>query len=293
MRTSFASKSACTAKAEPFLLLLLLAAPACSQPTDVQPFPGHCGPFEVVRFVPAGLAQNVPTNTPIDLFFSDYPDPDTLGTPSLLLTTGVYYHVGTYSADLISKRVRFLTPGALRPFLGYSVNVTPTLRSLQGCPTSAQERNFETGAGPAPVAPAPPAPTFDAVLPVLARSCGGDGCHRSADAGAAATEGGGCLAAPAAGLSLCDAQAFDALVSVRSRQQSRLLRVAPRDSSRSYLLRKLLPASNGDPDNPPPVPTTLGHRDPPGAVLPPEDLRLIADWIDGGAVRTPTPPPSE
>ncbi|HVR62470.1 MAG TPA: Ig-like domain-containing protein [Polyangia bacterium] len=258
----------------------------------MQLFPGHCGPFEVVRWVPAGFAQNVPTNTPIDLYFSDYPDPDTLGTSSLLLTTGVFYHVGTYSADLIDKRVRFVTPGSLRPLLGYSINVTPTLRSLQGCATSAQQRTFETGAGPAPVPAGEPVPTFDAVLPVFARSCGGDGCHRASASTGPDAGAGACLPAPASGLSLCDAEAFDALVSVPARQESRFLRVAPRDSSRSYLLRKLLPASGFDPANAPPVPTTLGHRDPPGAVLPPEDLRLIADWIDGGAIRSAPPAPS-
>src|SRR6266478_521025 len=112
---------------------------ACSDPTDVQPFPGRCGAFELVEVTPADQALGVPTNTPIELVFSDYPDPDSLGSPSVILTTGVYWYPGTYSVDLIDKRVRFRTPGALRPFLGYTINLTATLRSLQGCPTMAKQ----------------------------------------------------------------------------------------------------------------------------------------------------------
>jgi hypothetical protein len=91
--------------------------------------------------------------------------------------------------------------------------------------------------------------------------------------------GDGCLTAPAAGLSLCDREARGALVDVPSRQVSRLDLVKRNDSARSYLLRKLLP---GDTDDRP-APGALGHRDPPGAPLPTDDLRLIARWIDTGA----------
>ncbi|HEX3698680.1 MAG TPA: Ig-like domain-containing protein [Polyangia bacterium] len=264
------------------LLLLLLAggAAACSQPTDAQPFAGQCTPFEVVTFRPADDARDVPTNTPIDLIFSDYPDPDSVGKPGLLLTTGVYWHVGTYSVDLISKRVRFQTAGALRPFLSYTVNVSSAIRSLQGCATTNQQRSFETGAGIAGGSGSDTTPptALAAVLPLFARSCGGSGCHRQS-----ADDGGGCLENPAAGLSLCDADAFGALVGVPSREVGSLLRVQPDDSSRSFLLRKLLPASTGEGAAAPPIPTTPGHRDPPGEVLPPEDLRLVANWIDSGA----------
>ncbi|MEA2701066.1 MAG: hypothetical protein QOI66_5337 [Myxococcales bacterium] len=253
----------------------------CSDPSDVQPFPGHCGVFEIVDVTPADMALDVPTNTPIDLIFSDYPDPDSLGGSSglsLVLTTGVFYYTGTYSVDLIDKRVRFRTPSPLRPFLGYSLNLTGMLRSLQGCSTMPRQTSFETGGGTSPAAAVPPATTFDQILPLFAHSCGGSACHRQSE-----SHGGGCLDAPASGLSLCDAEAYDALVGVPARQLSRLQRVAAHDASRSYLLRKLLPSSSDDPANAPPVPTTLGHRDPPGAPLPPDDLRAIANWIDSGA----------
>jgi hypothetical protein len=226
------------------------------------------------------MAEDVPTNTPVNLTFSDYPDPDSLSSQGLVLTTGVFWYTGAYGVDLLSKTVRFRIPGLLRPDLGYSLNIGPSLRSLQGCPTSAQHRSFRTGAGPAPVPAAPPAPTFaDDVLSIFARSCGGAGCHRQTE-----SEGGGCMENPAGALSLCDAEAFDALVRVPSRQIDRLLRVVPRDAARSYLLRKLLPATP-DADLAPPLPTTLGHRDPPGGSLTTDQLRAISDWIDDGALR--------
>ena len=57
--------------------------------------------------------------------------------------------------------------------------------------------------------------------------------------------------------------------------------VAPNDSPRSYLLRKLLPGDTPDM----PAPTTLGHRCPPGAPLSRDELHAIAKWIDTGANR--------
>jgi len=295
MRMSSASRFASTAKAKPAPArpassglgrgvarrapwLLLLAA--CSEPTDVQPFPGQCAPFEIVAYTPRDMAQDVPTNTPVDLTFSAYPDPDSLSSQSLVLTTGVFWHTGAYSVDLLSKTVRFRTPGSLRPNLGYSLNIGATLRSLQGCATSVQHRSFRTGDGPAAAPDVPTPPTFaEQVLPIFARSCAGAGCHRQPE-----SEGGACLEHPAGSLSLCDAEAFDALVRIPSRQIHRLLLVVPRDAARSYLLRKLLPATP-DVEQAPPLPTTIGHRDPPGAALPTEQLRAISDWIDNGATR--------
>jgi hypothetical protein len=280
--------------------LAVTGSPACSTPTDADPFPGACPYFEVVRWSPLGDALDVPLSTPIDLTFSDYPDPDTVGGDTLVLTTGVFWHTGRYTVDLLSKRVRFKTPGTLRTDLTYTITVLPNLRSLQGCPTRREQRSFRTaeeGAAPVPTtSPADPSATSFAagVLPIFAARCGGAGCHRSvppapndaADPAGAAS----CLSAPAKGLSLCDAHAYDALVGVPSRQVSRFLLVHPSDSSRSYLLRKLIsaepsPGARAEPgDGPRPLPTTLGHSDPPGAPLPGAELRVIADWIDTGAL---------
>jgi hypothetical protein len=123
-----------------------------------------------------------------------------------------------------------------------------------------------------PVAPTP----YAAVQPIFAARCAGVGCHR-----ARPEDGGGCLAMPAAGLSLCDAEAVDALVDVPSRQVNQLHLIEPHDSARSYLLRKLLPGDT--PDRP--APSALGHRDPPDAPLSIDEQRAVASWIDDGPLR--------
>ena len=66
-----------------------------------------------------------------------------------------------------------------------------------------------------------------------------------------------------------------------SRQDNQLQRVEAGDSARSYLLRKLLPASpSGGP-----IAGVYGQREPPGEPLPEDQLRAIATWIDSGALR--------
>jgi hypothetical protein len=118
----------------------------------------------------------------------------------------------------------------------------------------------------------PPAPALADVQAIFEASCAGSSCHIDPT--------GACLAAPFGGLSLCAAEARDALVDVPSREVSSLALVAPLDSARSYLLRKLLPATSGGG----PVPGILGQREPPGPPLSRDQLVTISAWIDGGAL---------
>jgi hypothetical protein len=247
---------------------------ACSYPTATQPYPGACGPFFVTTWVPESNAVGVPTDVTIRLALNDYPDPATLGGPTLGLTTGVFFYVGTYGVDLLDRAVYFRPDINLLPDLGYTVTLQAGLRSLHGCPTELAYRNFRTGDGPANPPPPPPPPAFTDVLAIFAQHCSGGACHRQAPA-----DGGGCLTAPAAGLSLCDSDARAALVAVPSREVSSLELVHPRDSARSYLMRKLVPA----PPDGGPMPTVIGQREPPGPPLGDADLRTIAAWIDFGA----------
>jgi len=218
-------------------------------------------------------STDAPTNSEMRVVFNDYPDPDSLGPDDFLLTTGVFYYTGTYAVDLLGKAVSFRTAGSLRTNLGYTLSVGPPLQSLSGCQTTLQQRSFRTGDGPASPTPRPTVP-FSAVAPILAARCGGSGCHRQDPA-----SGGDCVDVPAAGLSLCDADAVRALVDVRSREVGHLNLVSPNDSARSYLLRKLLSASPGGG----PIPTVLGQREPPGDPLTDDEITTIAAWIDTGA----------
>lgn len=163
----------------------------------------------------------------------------------------------------------------LVPELGYTIHLSEQLRSLAGCPGASATRTFRTGPGPAGL-PTEPVPGFEEVRSMLAEHCGGAGCHLDS-----IEAGGGCLAPAAGGLSLCAAEAWEALVDVPSRQAPGLRRVVLGDSSRSHLLRKLLPV----PEEAPPPPTTTGHRNPAPSPLSLDQLRTLARWIDGGAPR--------
>ena len=256
--------------------MMALLAASCSTPTDTQPYEGACTPLRALEWTPSGGETNVARATTVRVRFDQYPDPETVNLSGFIVTTGPFYHPGTIHLDLVDKTITYAPAGVWQAGLGYNINVRKGLLSLQGCAAAPQQRWFRTATAP-PKAPMPLTPTtYAAVQPIFAARCAGGACHR-----ATTENGGGCLAAPAQGLSLCDEDIVDALVDVPSREVSRLHLVAPSDSARSYLLRKLLPGDT--PDRP--APTTLGHRDPPGAPLSRDDLHAIARWIDSGPVR--------
>jgi hypothetical protein len=250
---------------------------ACSYPSGEGPDPGACVPLHLIGSVPLPNGVAVPTDVTFRLTFDDYPDPDTVRSDSILLTSGFFWVPGSYGVDLIEKTAVMHPIHALSPALGYSLHLRPALSSLSGCPGTSEEIEFITGDGPAG-APAQPPAAFDSVQRIFTARCAGGGCHL-----AGGEEGGGCLATPAAGLSLCAPEAWDQLVAVPSRQDNRLQRVEAGDSARSYLLRKLLPAD--PPADLGPIPGVYGQREPPGDPLPKDQLRAIASWIDGGAMR--------
>jgi hypothetical protein len=224
-----------------------------------------------VAFVPRPNDVGVPTDVVFRITFDDYPDPDTVRSDSVLLTTGFFWVPGTYGVDLIGKAAIVRPISWLSPDLGYSLHLRPALASLSGCPGTSEEVEFITGAGPAG-APTPETPPFEQVQAIFDSRCAG-GCHLT-DGNA------GCVSPAAADLSLCATDAWASLVAAPSHQTDRLRLVEPGDSARSYLLRKLLSTPEGAR-----LPGVAGHRDPPGAPLSEPELRLIAAWIDGGAKR--------
>jgi len=246
----------------------------CSRPADQQQFPGRCAPFVLVSSSPADQAQDLPIDAPIGLTFSDFPEPETVDLGSVVLSSGVQTRLGTFQVDLLTRSIRFRTRNWLNPDITYVLTVFPAVTSLTGCPTETVQLRFHTGDKPTdPPLPTPEVPPFSQVLPIFADRCAGAACHRQTP-----EDGGGCLPAPAKGLSLCDQDAWSALVDADARELSGMKRVLAGDASRSFLMRKLIAGDNGGP-----VPTTPGHRDPPGLPLDESTLRLISDWIDGGA----------
>jgi len=255
---------------------LLAGSPAgCSYPSADQPLPGACAPLSVVSSMPDDGAGDLPTDTSINLAVSDFPDPDSVRLDTVLLSSGVYTRLGGFFVDFITRSLRFTPRNQLQPNLTYVVTLMPGVTSLTGCSAKFDQRSFGTGDGPAdPPLPTPDVPTFGAILPIFAAHCGGGNCHRPDP------DDGTCLDAPAQGLSLCDRDAFSALVYADATELAGMKRVQPGDASRSYLIRKIVPGPNGGP-----VPTTPGHRDPPDAPLAETDLRAISDWISGGALQ--------
>jgi hypothetical protein len=258
------------------LLVACASASGCSRPTARQSLPGSCTPFELVSSLPEDGATGVPIDTGIDLRFSDFPEPETVDLNSLLLSSGVQTRLGDFRVDLITRSIRFDLRNWLWPNLTYVVTISSDVASMTGCPARSQQIRFRTGDGPTdpPLQP-PRVPTLaDDVLPIFAARCAGAACHRQP-----AEDGGGCLATPPKELSLCDPDARGALVQAPATEVAGMERVLPGDAARSYLLRKLVPGPSGGP-----VPTTPGHRDPPDAPLDEDQLRVISDWIDGGAL---------
>jgi hypothetical protein len=253
----------------------LALAPACSYPTSDTPYSGACVRLHPLTFAPLPNSVGVPTDITFRITFDDYPDPDTVRSDSLLLTTGYFWVPATYGVDLIGKAAVMRPIQSLSPRLGYGLHLRPGLASLAGCPGTTDELAFVTGDGPIGQPPPTETPVLASVQAILDANCGA-GCHLGGD-----ESGTGCAAETAAGLSLCAADAWSALVGVPSRQVDQLRLVEPGDSSRSYLLRKLLPASPGGG----PITGVSGQREPPGAPLSEDQLRLIAAWIDGGAMR--------
>ena len=246
----------------------------CSYPSAEQPLPGTCAPLTVLSSMPDDDAGGVPTDAPISLSASDFPDPDSVRLDTVVLSSGVYTRLGGFFVDFITQSIRFTPRNQLQPNLTYVVTLMSGVRTLTGCSAKLDQRSFRTGDGPSdpPLAP-PDVPTFADIQPIFAAHCGGGNCHRPDP------DDGSCLDAPAQGLSLCDRDAFAALVYADATELAGMKRVQPGDASRSYLIRKIVPGPNGGP-----LPTTPGHRDPPDAPLAETDLRAISDWINGGAL---------
>lgn len=275
------------------VVLGLHAGPlACSIPDSDLSRPGTCQPFELTATTPAPDSVDVLPNVAPALTFSDFPDPDTIGLSTFSLYTGFFYHTGEYWVDLVDRRAFFKPLSSLTLGLGYTVAVKPGIRSLRGC--ALDPANALPGVPAAPtisyrfqVVPAgvnhpanpvpPPVTTYQQVTTVFAAHCAGAACHLASGDNAAAPVG-GCVDGAGGGLSLCARDAYAALVGIPSRQVNRLVLVAPRDSARSYLLRKIIGA--------PPV---VGHVGVPEDTISRDDQRAIQDWIDNGALPAAQP----
>jgi hypothetical protein len=282
--TASAAQNLAQTKCALAALLLSVGLVACSFPTQEAPRVGTCDPFQIVNVHPGANATDVSPDVKVTVTFNDFPDPDSVDTSTLRLFTGLFYHTGRFGVDLIERQAFFQPAGSLTLGRGYTVIVEPGIRSLRGCQLNAPPPTSDgmhpdsyavmfTTLDPELIRPLPPVaspPTFADVVGVFGGHCAGAGCHLGD--GMVPTDDAGCLRSSGAGLSLCARDARVDLLGVPSSQVDGLVLVVPGDSSRSYLLRKLVGA--------PPV---TGHFGSPQGEVSVEDLRRIQHWIEAGA----------
>jgi hypothetical protein len=114
-----------------------------------------------------------------------------------------------------------------------------------------------------------PALSLPRLQPIFDRSCATSFCHAGAN--------------PQQGMSLEAGKSYDNIVDVPSGEAASVMRVKPFDAENSYLYRKL-EGEQGDLGG-------SGNRMPSGKPALAEDqIKLIEDWINQGALKEPPPP---
>ena len=195
----------------------------------------------------------------VDLFFNVPLAAEALGSADVKLVSGTTTLPTDLAVDLLERRLRLTPLQALRPELRHHVVIAADLPGLDGS-TLPQTVSFEFTTGRQRGDPTDPPSSIRAgdVQPIWSGHC--IQCHGGTQ--------------PRAGLDLSSPRTASLhLVDIPS-GESPLRRVASGDHATSYLMRKLLGrfAITGlpmPPDGPP-----LTRR----------QLRLVADWIDGGAL---------
>ena len=253
------------------------AAAGCSDAVRHDPVPrGPAAPLQPGHLDSrAGTASGRRPISEFAIVFDDYPDPDTFGSDTLLLTTGFYWVPGAYRVDLMRADRRHDDRGAgspatsatpstwRRPAVAGGVRDRPT-------PPAVPDRRSRRRARPDPHAPFGRG-AGDVRDPLQRRGLPPVGPGTAAVA----------CTAPAGGLSLCAEEAWDALVDVPSRQEVGCGWCGPATPpaatcSASCCLRL--------PDGAPPShrgrPPEPARRSPLGPRPAP---RPVAAWIDAGA----------
>ena len=214
--------------------------------------------FDLLRSAPEPGQTGIAQDTPIDLFFNQAPDPESLGAADIRLFSGIIETLGLSKVDLLSRRVRFSPSTPLRENLQYQLYLSESIRGIDGH-RLGHPITFSFSTGAISATPRDPIPQLSALdlQGIWNSNC--TGCHDSTQR--------------RAGLDLSSPEAaIRSLRGVPSRGWEMLV-VHPADHARSYLIRKLLGEGS-----------FTGFVMPAdGPPLPREHIRKIADWIDGGA----------
>jgi hypothetical protein len=240
----------------PRRLAALLLLSGCLDPAD-SPFPPPAAPpFYVVESNPLNGATGVPTDVIVDVGLSDVPYPPDVPI-SWLLNVAALRVTGLATPDLVDKRVRVRAARGLTPHTQYTLTLSAHLHSFGGRALDQPAKvTFITGEMPSGGNPtgAPRSLTND-VVPALA-SCAM--CHTGG-------AGGG-------NLDLSTAAGVLAAVGKPPMLTGAPAIITPGSHPQSYLIWKALG-----------LPHTAGHSAGEGIVLPHDQARVLADWIDQGA----------
>ena len=243
------------------LLVPLALLWGCTYEGEPDPRPTRTSEtFKIVEYLPSPGQTGVSRSSHIDLIFNAPPDATHVSTTYLRLFSGLYERLGAVKVDLLRRRIRFSPTSSLRAELRYRFFISARLRGLNGVELADNVFfDFTTGTGSqAPPADKLPVVTARDVQPIWADRC--ISCH-------------GATAPPARVDLSSSTAAVSSLMGVPSAHGDRP-RVVPGDHAGSYLMLKLLDGGR-----------ITGFPMPPsGPALTARQLRLVADWIDGGAL---------
>ena len=204
----------------------------------------------MVSSTPLDGASGVPTDAPISLDISDFPDPDSVRLDTVLLSSGVYTRLGGFVVDFITRSIQFTPRNPLQADLTYRGDgAAGRSASLTGCTAKSDQRSFQhrRWSGGSAGARARRA------------GLGARSCRSSPRAAAAATATGPSPTTAAAstrrrrGCRCATATPTPRWSTPMRPSSPGMKRVQPGDASRSYLIRKIVPGPNGGP-----VPSTPG-----------------------------------
>ena len=256
-------------KASPSIILLLLGSTAtahCTYEHQTDRDPGLTAAageptFELAATVPQGGQHGVSIGTAVELRLSAAPDPDTVVATNVRVFAGLVETPGQLTVDLLDRWIRFAPLSPLRPNLRHQVYVHRSLRGLNGAGLGETVIfNFTTGDSDTtqPETAPPGAAGARVQADLFAKRCAT--CHRQPD--------------PPARVDLSSVQSSVASLRAQPASFGGKLRVAPHKHAQSYLMLKLLGEGG-----------FVGFRMPAtGSKLSRVQLRMVASWIDAGAL---------
>jgi hypothetical protein len=166
----------------PTLFGVAALAQACTSPLDAPLYDAPTSPLTLaVTAVPpgAGATDRVPTNASLRITFDDFPDPDSLAYPAIVLRSGGVPFDYAARVDLVGRAVVVTPRSPLVPQSSYELVVTRAVHALDGRAVGATNvTQISVGDSPAMLTASPP-PTWKSDVAPVVSTCA-LGCHSRA-----------------------------------------------------------------------------------------------------------------